>query len=79
MTESTGYVKVASLPDASTGRLAAALLDSAGIRSRLHGEAMGPYVMNLGAWAVTDLWVAEPQADEARAILAEAELGEITD
>lgn len=40
---------------------------------------MGPYVMNLGSWAVTELWVPRSQAGEARAILAEAELGEITD
>ncbi len=65
-------VPVAEAPDPGSARIYAALLMSSGIPVRLHGEAMGPYAVTVGRWAVTTLWV--PESDRVDAVeLLEAE------
>lgn len=62
-------MRLAEVSDPSAARVYAALLDSAGIPVRLHGESMGPYVMALGDWAITELWIPESAWDDAVAVL----------
>ena len=62
---------MAEVADPAAARVYAALLRSAGIPVRVHGEAEGPYVLNLGPWAVTRLWVPESARDDAVAVLSE--------
>ena len=68
------FVKVASAGDPGSARLCAALLDSAGISVRLHGEALGPYVMTVGQMAVTEIWVLESAMEDAVEVLTAAEI-----
>ena len=74
MSDGDAYVKVASVGDPATARICAALLESAGIPTRLHGEALGPYVMSVGDWAVTDIWVPGSTVDDAVEVLTAAEI-----
>ena len=62
-------MRLAEVSDPNAARIYAAILDSAGIPVRLHGEAMGPYVMALGDWAITELWIPESAWDDAVALL----------
>jgi len=68
------YVSIAKVGDASSAGLAVALLRSAGIPARMHGEGLGPYRMTVGEMAVTEIWVPEPDEDDAREILAGSDL-----
>lgn len=68
------FVEVASVGDPSAARVCAALLDSAGIPTRVHGESLGPYVMRIGEMAVTKLWVPESMVDDAIEVLVAAEI-----
>jgi hypothetical protein len=69
-----GFVRVASVGDPSSARLCAALLDSAGIPVRLHGESLGPYVMRVGEMAVTEIWVLPEDVGDAIEVLTAAEI-----
>jgi len=62
-------VRLAEVSHPGAARIYAALLDSAGIPVQLHGESLGPYVMTLGDWAVTELWVPESAWDDAVEVL----------
>ena len=42
---------------------------SSGIPVQLHGEALGPYAVTVGRWAVTTLWVPESDRDDAVELL----------
>jgi len=64
------FVSVAKLGDPAAANLAIAMLRSAGIPARAHGESQGPYPMTVGDFAVTEIWVPEPDAEDAREVLA---------
>jgi hypothetical protein len=63
------YVALAKVGDPAAANLAVALLMSAGIPARIHGEALGPYRLTIGGMAVTEVWVPEPDVDDAREVL----------
>ncbi|HEX5630980.1 MAG TPA: DUF2007 domain-containing protein [Acidimicrobiia bacterium] len=67
-------VPVAEAPDPGSAHIYAALLMSSGIPVRLHGEAMGPYAVTVGRWAVTTLWVPESDRDDAVELLEAEDL-----
>jgi hypothetical protein len=77
--EDTGahFVKLATVGDVASARLAAALLSSAGIESRVHGESLGPYPMTIGEMALTEIWVLEDDLPEAREVMLEAEVDSV--
>jgi len=66
------FVRLTTLADPAAADLCAALLRSAGIDSRLRGEALGPYRLTVGGMAATEVWVPEAELEDARAILSEA-------
>jgi hypothetical protein len=68
------FTLVAKLGDPGAARLSAALLDSAGIPTRLHGESLGPYVLTIGEMAVTEVWVPESMVEDAVQVLLAAEI-----
>lgn len=68
------FVSVAKVGDPSVAHLAVALLRSAGIAARAHGEALGPYRLTVGEMAVTEIWVPEPDLDDAREVLEGSEV-----
>lgn len=65
------YVCLAKIPDVNAARVAAARLESEGIPSRMHGEALGPFPVTIGHLAETQLWVVDSQREPAAEILAE--------
>jgi hypothetical protein len=67
-------VSLAKFGDEVSARIAAALLESAGIATRLHGESLGPYRMTIGEWAVTEILVAETDAEDAIEVLTASEI-----
>ena len=71
------FVKLATLGDVASARLCAALLSSAGIESRLHGESLGPYPMTVGEMALTEIWVLAEDLPEARELMLEAEIDSV--
>lgn len=71
------YVRLCAIGDAATARILAARLESEGIRTRLHGEALGPYPMTVGQMAVTEIWIEEGKVDEGRRIMLEAEVDDV--
>lgn len=71
------FVRLATLGDANSARVCAALLASAGIEARLHGESMGPYPMTVGQMAVTEVWVLDADLREASRLMLEAEIDDV--
>lgn len=67
-------VSLARFGDAAAARVAAALLESSGISTRLHGEALGPYKMTIGEMAVTEIWVDVEDLEDAAQILTISEI-----
>lgn len=67
-------VSLARFGDEASARIAAALLESSGIATRIHGESLGPYKMTIGGMAVTEIWVAERDLDDAIEILMISEI-----
>lgn len=65
------YICLAKIADVNTAKVAAAKLDSEGIRSRLHGEALGPFPVTIGRLAETQLWVIAAQRERATDLLVE--------
>ena len=65
-------VRVAEVGDPSAARVYAAMLDSAGIPATMQGEPQGPYVMTVGEWAVTSVWVPESMSEDAVEVLTTA-------
>ena len=51
-----------------------ARLDSEGIEARISGEALGPYRLNIGAMAVTEIWISPDRMEEAGLILLAADV-----
>jgi hypothetical protein len=67
-------ISLAEFGDELSARISAALLESAGISTRVHGESLGPYRMTVGAWAVTEIWVAETDVEDAIEVLTASEI-----
>ena len=67
-------VSLARFGDEASARVAAALLESSGIETRIHGESLGPYKMTIGGMAVTEIWVGEADLDDAVEILTISEI-----
>lgn len=72
-------VLLTRMSDRFAAQLLAARLESEGISCTLRGESFGPYPVTIGNMALTEIWVAERDLDEAQAILteSEADAGEI--
>jgi len=75
--EGARFVKLATVGDVASARLCAALLSSAGIESRVHGESLGPYPMTVGEMALTEIWVLEDDLPDAREVMLEAEVDSV--
>ena len=69
----SGLVLLARVSDANEANLLRARLDSEGIDAHIRGEALGPYRLNIGAMAVTEIWIPPDRMDEARLILLAAD------
>lgn len=67
-------ISLAKFGDEGSARISAALLESAGIGTRLHGESLGPYRMTIGEWAVTEILVAEEDVEDAIEVLTASEI-----
>lgn len=72
-------VSLARFGDESSARIAGALLDSAGIPNRLHGESLGPYRLTIGEMAITEIWVAAEDVEDAAEVLTGAEIDHVLD
>lgn len=59
--------------DPNLAHLLGAKLADEGIECRLRGEALGPYRLNVGAMAVTEIWIPEHSLEEARLVMLAAE------
>ncbi|NOX23864.1 MAG: DUF2007 domain-containing protein [Actinobacteria bacterium] len=62
-------VCVARATDVHEAWIISARLKAFGIRSRVHGDAVGPYAFTVGAMGRTEVWVACSDAEEARSVL----------
>ncbi len=69
----SGFVFLATVGNPNQALLLQALLDAEGISARLHGEALGPYRLTLGAMAATEIWIPPDRMEEARLILLAAD------
>lgn len=69
----SSFILLTRVSDANEANLIRARLDSEGIEAHLRGEALGPYRLNIGAMAVTEIWIAPDRLDEARLILLAAD------
>ncbi|MDH3261119.1 MAG: DUF2007 domain-containing protein [Acidimicrobiia bacterium] len=69
----SSFVLLARVGDPNQAMLLRARLDSEGIEARMRGEALGPYRLNVGAMAVTEIWIAPERMEEARLILLAAD------
>lgn len=78
MSDAEPYVLLATAADPSAAELCAALLRSAGIDSRLRGESLGPYRLTIGAMAATQIWVAASRLEDARSLVGEGAVPEVT-
>ena len=67
------YVLLARVSDANEANLLRARLESEGIESHIRGEALGPYRLNIGSMAVTEIWIPPERMDEARLVLLAAD------
>ncbi len=65
------YVCVAKMSDVNEARVVAARLESEGVASRLHGEALGPFPVTIGRLAETQLWVMADQRATAAIVLGD--------
>ncbi len=74
MDERPRYVLLGKVGDPGRARLLAARLESEGIDARVHGESLGPYSFTVGQMAVTEIWVAADDLDEAREVMLAAEV-----
>ncbi len=68
------FVKLTTVGDVSTARILAARLQAEGIEVRIHGDALGPYPVTVGAMAETQLWVMSDRVEEASRLLLDAEI-----
>ena len=62
-------VCISRVSDVYEAWIIAARLKDSGIHARVHGEALGPYTMTVGAMALTEIWVSCDDAQDAREIL----------
>ena len=63
---------LARVNDPNEAELLRARLDAEGIEARLHGEALGPYRLTVGAMAVTEIWILPHRMEDARLVLLAA-------
>ena len=73
----SSFVLLARVGDPNQAMLLRARLDSEGIEARVRGEALGPYRLNVGAMAITEIWIPPDRMEEASLILLAAEVDEI--
>ena len=73
----SSFILLARVGDPNKAMLLKARLDSEGIEARVRGEALGPYRLNVGAMAVTELWISPDRMEEARLILLAADVDAI--
>ena len=66
------YVLLATMSDPNEAMLLRARLDAEGIGAHLRGESLGPYRLNIGSMALTEVWIAHERIEDARLILLEA-------
>lgn len=69
----SGYVLLARVSDANEAMLLRARLDAEGIAAHVRGEALGPYRLNIGSMAITEIWIPPERMEEARLILLAAD------
>jgi len=62
----SSFVLLARVGGPNQAMLLRARLNSEGIEARLSGEALGPYRLNVGAMAVTEIWIPPDRMEEAR-------------
>jgi hypothetical protein len=63
--DTPGFVKLMTVGDPSEAQIIAAKLRGAGIDVRLHGENFGPYPIQVGEFADTQIWVPADRVDDA--------------
>lgn len=68
---SDGFACVATVADLNLANVAAARLQSEGLKVRVHGEATGPFPVTIGRLAEAQLWVRADDARQAVAVLEE--------
>jgi hypothetical protein len=73
----SGYVLLAKVSDPNEAMLLRARLDSEGISAHVRGEALGPYRLNIGSMAITEIWIPPERIEEARLILLAADVDAI--
>ena len=73
----SSFVLLARVGDPNQAMLLRARLESEGIEARVRGEALGPYRLNVGSMAVTELWISPERIEEARLILLAADVDAI--
>jgi hypothetical protein len=73
----SSFVLLARVGDPNEAMLLRARLESEGIEARVRGEGLGPYRLNVGAMAVTELWIPPERMEEARLILLAADVDAI--
>jgi hypothetical protein len=69
----SSFVLLARISDPNEALMLRARLDAEGIEARLHGEALGPYRLNVGAMAITEIWIPPERMEEARLVLLAAD------
>jgi len=73
----SSFVLLARVGGPNQAMLLRARLNSEGIEARLSGEALGPYRLNVGAMAVTEIWIPPDRMEEARLVLLAADVDAI--
>ena len=69
------WVEVHRVPTLAEGEIVEAILESAGISSKIEYDATSRVILGPGSmnpWSTAKIWVRESQAEEARRILDEA-------
>jgi hypothetical protein len=66
------FALLATMSDPNEALLVRARLEAEGIDAHLRGEALGPYRLNIGSMALTEIWTSSDTIEEARLILLEA-------
>ncbi len=68
--EADRYEQLVVIGDPTEATLLAARLRSEGIAVRTHGEAFGPYPVQVGGLAEVEIWVDVDRLEDARQIVA---------
>lgn len=68
--DTPGFVRLMTVGDPSEAQIIAAKLRAASIEVRLHGENFGPYPIQVGELADTQIWVPADRIDDATDVVA---------